>query len=90
MTRYRLTLEYDGTPFVGWQRQSEGVSIQHVVEEAVFKFCGERATVYAAGRMAFVAKGDSVVAHGGRVLEELVVPFVRIRSSEQNKSEKKV
>ena len=50
MPRYKITLEYDGTPFVGWQRQSEGVSIQQVVEDAVEKFCGERATVYGAGR----------------------------------------
>jgi tRNA pseudouridine38-40 synthase len=48
--RYKLTIEYDGTPFVGWQRQSEGVSVQLVLEEAVAKFCGERATVYGAGR----------------------------------------
>lgn len=50
MPRYKLTIEYDGTPFVGWQRQSEGVSIQQVLEEAVERFCGERATVYGAGR----------------------------------------
>jgi tRNA pseudouridine38-40 synthase len=50
MPRYKLTIEYDGTPFVGWQRQSEGVSIQQVIEEAVTKFCGERTTVYGAGR----------------------------------------
>lgn len=39
--------------------------------------------VYAAGRTAFVAMGNSVVAHGGRSLEELVVPFIRIHSSEK-------
>jgi tRNA pseudouridine38-40 synthase len=50
MPRYRLTLEYDGTPFNGWQRQAEGLSVQQVVEEAVYRFCGERALVYAAGR----------------------------------------
>jgi tRNA pseudouridine38-40 synthase len=48
--RYKLIIEYDGTPFVGWQRQNEGVSIQQVIEAAVFKFCGERTTVYGAGR----------------------------------------
>jgi tRNA pseudouridine38-40 synthase len=48
--RYKLTLEYDGTPFVGWQRQSEGASIQQLLEEAVAKFCGERVTAYGAGR----------------------------------------
>ena len=50
MPRFKLTIEYDGTPFVGWQRQSEGLSIQRVLEEAVAKFCGERATVHGAGR----------------------------------------
>lgn len=50
MTRYRLTLEYDGTPFVGWQRQDNGPSVQQAVEEAIMKFCGETVTVFAAGR----------------------------------------
>ena len=50
MTRYKLTLEYDGTPFVGWQRQTEGPSVQEALEDAVFKFSGERPTVVAAGR----------------------------------------
>jgi tRNA pseudouridine38-40 synthase len=50
MTRLKLTLEYDGGPFVGWQRQENGVSVQQVLEEAVFAFCGERPTAYAAGR----------------------------------------
>jgi tRNA pseudouridine38-40 synthase len=50
MTRYRLTLEYDGTPFVGWQRQDNGPSVQQAVEEAIAKFCGETVNVFAAGR----------------------------------------
>lgn len=50
MTRYRLTLEYDGTPFVGWQRQANGPSVQQALEEAVTAFCGERAGVMGAGR----------------------------------------
>ncbi|MFZ5791536.1 MAG: tRNA pseudouridine(38-40) synthase TruA [Pseudomonadota bacterium] len=50
MTRFKLTLEYDGAPFVGWQRQENGVSVQQVLEEAIFAFCGERPTTYAAGR----------------------------------------
>ena len=45
MTRWKLTLEYDGRPFVGWQRQANGPSVQGVLEEAVHGFCGERVTV---------------------------------------------
>jgi tRNA pseudouridine38-40 synthase len=50
MPRYRLTLEYDGTPFVGWQRQASDLSVQQVVEDAIEKMSGERVTVQAAGR----------------------------------------
>ncbi len=50
MTRYRLTLEYDGTDFVGWQRQTSGASIQESLERAIEAFTGEAVTVVAAGR----------------------------------------
>ena len=40
MTRYKIVLEYDGTPYVGWQRQDNGPSVQAVVEQAVEAFCG--------------------------------------------------
>ncbi len=50
MPRYLLVLEYDGAPFVGWQRQQRGLSVQEALERAVFAFCGERATATAAGR----------------------------------------
>ena len=50
MPRYRLTLEYDGTGLVGWQRQKNGLSVQQIVEEAVERFCGACVTVYGAGR----------------------------------------
>jgi tRNA pseudouridine38-40 synthase len=58
-----MTLEYDGTPFVGWQRQSEGVSIQQLVEDAIEKFCGERAVVYGAGRTDAGVHALAQVAH---------------------------
>ncbi|HYB56240.1 MAG TPA: tRNA pseudouridine(38-40) synthase TruA, partial [Alphaproteobacteria bacterium] len=38
MTRYKLTLEYDGSRFVGWQRQTNGLSLQEVLETAVYRF----------------------------------------------------
>ena len=50
MTRWRLTIEYDGGPFMGWQRQDNGPSVQQQVETAIFKMTGELATVVAAGR----------------------------------------
>ena len=50
MARYRLTLEYDGGPFVGWQRQDNGPSVQAALEAAIRGFCGEEVTVTGAGR----------------------------------------
>lgn len=50
MPRYKLTIEYDGTGFAGWQRQANGASIQASLEDAVFGFSGERIRVYGAGR----------------------------------------
>ncbi len=50
MTRYALTLEFDGTPFMGLQRQTHGPSVQQAVEEAVFAFCGDEVRMQSAGR----------------------------------------
>ncbi|AHB48015.1 tRNA pseudouridine synthase A [Hyphomicrobium nitrativorans NL23] len=50
MPRYRLTIEYDGTPFVGWQVQSEGVSVQGVLEAAILKMTGASVRIRGAGR----------------------------------------
>ena len=50
MPRYKLTIEYDGSGFVGWQRQDNGVSVQQVLEEAISGFSGQTVTAYAAGR----------------------------------------
>lgn len=50
MPRYKLTLEYDGSPFKGWQRQADQPSVQQALEEAIERFAGERVTTQAAGR----------------------------------------
>lgn len=50
MHRYRLTLEYDGTPFAGWQRQPDRLTVQQALEEAIFRMSGETITTQAAGR----------------------------------------
>jgi tRNA pseudouridine38-40 synthase len=50
VTRWRLTVEYDGEPFMGWQRQDHGPSVQQALEEALERMTGERTSVMAAGR----------------------------------------
>jgi tRNA pseudouridine38-40 synthase len=50
MPRYKLTIEYDGTGLVGWQRQANGLSVQGALETAITRFCGERTTIHGAGR----------------------------------------
>jgi tRNA pseudouridine38-40 synthase len=50
MPRYKLIVEYDGTPFTGWQRQINGRSVQQAVEEAIERFAGHAVRVHCAGR----------------------------------------
>lgn len=50
MQRYKLTVEYDGGPFVGWQSQENGPSVQAAIESAVKAFCGVESRAHAAGR----------------------------------------
>lgn len=50
MPRYRLTVEYDGTPYAGWQRQDNAPSVQEAIEAAILKFCGDSQPLGAAGR----------------------------------------
>jgi len=50
MTRWKLTLEYDGTSFCGWQKQINAPSVQQTLEEAIGKFAGEPIATFTAGR----------------------------------------
>jgi tRNA pseudouridine38-40 synthase len=50
MPRYKLILEYNGTPFCGWQRQADRLSVQQALEEAIAGLTGETVTTQAAGR----------------------------------------
>ena len=63
MPRYALTIEYDGGPFVGWQRQLNGASIQARLEDAVFAVNGARVVVHGAGRTDAGVHALGQVAH---------------------------
>jgi len=63
MPRYKLTIEYDGTPFSGWQRQADRISVQQVLEEAIQRMSGEVVTTQAAGRTDAGVHGLGQVAH---------------------------
>lgn len=63
MTRYKLTIEYQGGPYVGWQRQDNGPTVQASIEDAVEAFCGERVTVQGAGRTDAGVHATGQVAH---------------------------
>ncbi len=63
MTRWRLTIEYDGGPFMGWQRQEHGPSVQQTLEEAIHRMTGELATVHAAGRTDAGVHALAMTAH---------------------------
>jgi len=63
MPRFKLTLEYDGAPYVGWQRQENGVSVQERLEDAIFAMTGERALVHGAGRTDAGVHATGQVAH---------------------------
>lgn len=62
--RWKLTIEYDGRPFSGWQRQEVGIpSVQAALEEALYKFCQQRITLYVAGRTDAGVHARGQVAH---------------------------
>jgi tRNA pseudouridine38-40 synthase len=63
MPRYKLTIEYDGGPFVGWQRQANGRSVQQAIEGAVAAFAQEEVVLKGAGRTDAGVHALGQVAH---------------------------
>lgn len=63
MTRFALTVEFDGGPFMGWQRQAHGPSVQQTIEEAARTITGEEVQVHAAGRTDAGVHGLGMRAH---------------------------
>ena len=73
MTRFALTVEYDGRPFMGWQRQAHGPSVQEAIEKAARKITGEAVAVHAAGRTDAGVHATGMRAHLD--IERPITPF---------------
>jgi tRNA pseudouridine38-40 synthase len=63
MYRYKLEIEYDGTSFVGWQFQKNGLSIQEVVQKAIYNLCKEKVVITGAGRTDSGVHALAQIAH---------------------------
>ena len=88
MTRYALTLEYDGTPYMGFQRQPHGPSVQQAAEEAAESVVGHPVTLHSAGRTDAGVHARAMRAHFDS--EKPLAPFrmgealnARLRLAEQ-------
>jgi tRNA pseudouridine38-40 synthase len=73
VTRFALTIEYDGRPFMGWQRQAHGPSVQQAIEVAAHAITGETVAVHAAGRTDAGVHALAMRAHLD--LDRVIAPF---------------
>ncbi len=63
MSRFKIAIEYDGSPYLGWQRQAEGRTVQGVIEEAIRRLSGETVTIRGAGRTDAGVHAYGQIAH---------------------------
>ena len=73
MTRFAFTVEFDGRPFMGWQRQAHGPSVQQTIEDAIAAVTGAPGTVHAAGRTDAGVHGIAMRAHAD--VAKPIAPF---------------
>ncbi len=73
MTRFRFTVEYDGRPYFGWQRQDHGPSVQAAIEEAILQVTGETVDVHASGRTDAGVHARAMPAHAD--IAKSLTPF---------------
>ncbi|MEJ7934173.1 tRNA pseudouridine(38-40) synthase TruA [Sphingobium sp. AN558] len=72
-TRFAFTVEFDGRPFMGWQRQAHGPSVQQAIERAIRSVTGEQVAVHAAGRTDAGVHGIAMRAHAQ--IARAITPF---------------
>ena len=73
MTRFAFTVEFDGRPYMGWQRQAHGPSVQQAIETAIHAVTGEAAILHCAGRTDAGVHGLAMRAHAD--IEKPITPF---------------
>ena len=73
MTRFAFTVEFDGRPFMGWQRQAHGPSVQQAIEDALERITGEKAILHCAGRTDAGVHGLAMRAHAD--IAKDIAPF---------------
>lgn len=73
VTRFRFTVEYDGRPYMGWQRQDHGPSVQAAIEAAIYSVTGETVEVHASGRTDAGVHARAMPAHAD--IEKCLTPF---------------
>ena len=73
MTRFRLTVEYDGRPFIGWQRQAHGSSVQQEIETKIQDITGDSSVLHCAGRTDAGVHAMAMVAHVD--IDRPITPF---------------
>jgi tRNA pseudouridine38-40 synthase len=73
LTRFAFTVEYDGRPYVGWQRQANGATVQQHIEEALARIVGEEPVIHCAGRTDAGVHALAMRAHAD--LDTTITPF---------------